>query len=72
MIGNPRPLLVRLARGSASARDRHVANVVGPRDLDQRLARVEAGQVEHAPVPGIKPMKLDQDGAMPPRARPQG
>jgi hypothetical protein len=40
------------------ARDRHVANVVSPRDLHRRLARVEASQVEHAPVPGIKPMSL--------------
>jgi len=28
-----------------------VANVVCPRDLHQRLAQVEASQVEHAPVP---------------------
>jgi hypothetical protein len=30
------------------------------RDLHQRLARIEASQVEHAPVPGIKPKKLGQ------------
>jgi hypothetical protein len=28
-----------------------VADVVGPRDLHQRLAQVEASQVEYAPVP---------------------
>jgi hypothetical protein len=60
-------LLIRLARGSAFTRA-----IVMWRDLHQRLARIEASQVEHAPVPGIKPMKLGQDGAMRDLARPQG
>jgi hypothetical protein len=46
-------LFIRLTRGSAFTRA-----IVMWRDLHQRLARIEASQVEHAPVPGIKPMKL--------------
>jgi hypothetical protein len=34
--------------------------IVMGRHPHQRIARIEASQLEHAPVPGIKPMKLGE------------